>query len=497
MQSHAAQMTTIAEMFSADSSRATWLTVDACGIHADFSRQRIDRQLFDALLDELAQIDVASKFAQMYAGDVMNITEARAVLHVASRGSGDAQVERELAQTQLRAALALAEEIRRDDSIDAVINIGIGGSDLGPQMVVTALRKFCDGPIVRFVSNIDPADLDMAIEGLDPHRTAIVVSSKTFTTLETMHNAERARAWLVDAGVNWQGRFVAATAHRDAALAWGIAPHRCLEFCDWVGGRFSVSSVIGFPVMVAVGEKAFQEFLLGMAEMDTHVAQTPLAMNLPVVHGAVWCMNAVIHQLPTVAVVPYSHDLGRMPAFLQQLVMESNGKGVDSDGKRVSHATSPVVWGEAGTNGQHAFFQMLHQGTQVVPVEFVSSVDPMGRDGRAHDLLIANMFAQSEALAIGQKGVSPHRDFPGNRPSSVLMIDALTPQRLGSLVAMYEHSVAVQGWLMGVNSFDQFGVELGKQLAIDAADSITSGTVHTSQTLTHPLMKWFLEKKQG
>ena len=497
MQSHAAQMTTIAEMFSADSSRATWLTVDACGIHADFSRQRIDRQLFDALLDELAQIDVASKFAQMYAGDVMNITEARAVLHVASRGSGDAEVERELAQTQLRAALALAEEIRRDDSIDAVINIGIGGSDLGPQMVVTALRKFCDGPIVRFVSNIDPADLDMAIEDLDPHRTVIVVSSKTFTTLETMHNAERARAWLVDAGVNWQDRFVAATAHRDTALAWGIAPHRCLEFYDWVGGRFSVSSVIGFPAMVAVGEKAFQEFLLGMAEMDTHVAQTPLAVNLPVVHGAVWCMNAVIHQLPTVAVVPYSHDLARMPAFLQQLVMESNGKGVDSDGKRVSHATSPVVWGEAGTNGQHAFFQMLHQGTQVVPVEFVSSVAPMGRDTGAHDLLIANMFAQSEALATGQKGVSPHRDFPGNRPSSVLMIDALTPQRLGSLVAMYEHSVAVQGWLMGVNSFDQFGVELGKELAIDAADSIRSGTVHTSQTLTHPLMKWFLEKKWG
>jgi glucose-6-phosphate isomerase len=497
MQSHAAQMKTIAEMFSADASRATWLTVDACGIHADFSRQRIDRELFDALLAELAQIDVASKFAHMYAGDVLNVTEERAVLHVASRGSGDAQVERELAQTQLRLALALAEDIRRDDSIDAVINIGIGGSDLGPQMVVTALRKFCDGPIVRFVSNIDPADLDMAIEGLDPHRTVIVVSSKTFTTLETMHNAERARAWLVDAGVNWQDRFVAATAHRDAALAWGIAPHRCLEFYDWVGGRFSVSSVIGFPVMVAVGQKAFQEFLLGMAEMDTHVAQTPLAMNLPVAHGAVWCMNAVIHQLPTVAVVPYSHDLCRMPAFLQQLVMESNGKGVDSNGNRVSHATSPVVWGEAGTNGQHAFFQMLHQGTQVVPVEFVSSVAPMGHDAGAHDLLIANMFAQSEALARGQKGASSHRDFPGNRPSSVLMIDALTPQRLGSLVAMYEHSVAVQGWLMGVNSFDQFGVELGKQLAIDAADSITSGTVHTSQTLTHPLMKWFLEKKQG
>jgi glucose-6-phosphate isomerase len=495
MQSHAAQMATIAEMFSADPSRPDWLTVDACGIRADFSRQRIDRQLWNGLLEELAGLDVASKFAQMYAGHIMNITEERAVLHVASRGTGDAQTERELAQSQLRRALALAEEIRSDDTIDAVINIGIGGSDLGPQMLVTALRKFCDGPIVRFVSNIDPADLDMAIEGLDPHRTVIVVSSKTFTTLETMHNAERARAWLVDAGVRWQDRFVAATAHRDAALAWGIAPHRCLEFYDWVGGRFSVSSVIGFPVMVAVGEKAFQEFLHGMAEMDNHVAQTPLTKNLPVLHGALWFMNAVIHQLPTVAVVPYSHDLRCLPAFLQQLVMESNGKGVDINGEHVSHATSPVVWGEAGTNGQHAFFQMLHQGTQVVPVEFLSSVTPMGQDARAHDLLIANMFAQSEALAVGRKGVSPHREFPGNRPSSVLMVDVLSPERLGSLVAMYEHSVAVQGWLMGVNSFDQFGVELGKELALDAANSIARGAAHTSETLTHPLMNWFLEKK--
>lgn len=497
MQSHAVQLPTIAEMFSADSSRVNWLTLDACGIHADFSRQRIDRQLFEALIAELVELDVSGKFAQMFAGDVMNNTEDRAVLHVASRGSGDAHAEREIAQTRLHAALTLAEDIRRDVSIDTVINIGIGGSDLGPQMLVTALRKFCDGPAVRFVSNIDPADLDAAIEGLDPRRTVCVVSSKTFTTLETMHNAERARAWLVDAGVNWQDRFIAATAHRDAALAWGIAPHRCLEFSDWVGGRFSVSSVIGFPAMVAVGEKAFQEFLLGMAEMDAHTSQTPLAINLPVVHGAIWCMNAVIHQLPTVAVVPYSHDLGRVPAFLQQLVMESNGKSVTSNGEQVLHATSPVVWGEAGTNGQHAFFQMLHQGTQVVPVEFVSSVEPMGHDASAHDLLIANMFAQSEALATGQKGVSPHRDFPGNRPSSVLMIDALTPQRLGSLVAMYEHSVAVQGWLMGVNSFDQFGVELGKKLAIDAADAIASGIGQSSQTLTHPLLKWFLEKKQG
>ncbi len=489
-------MATIAEMFAKDASRADWLTVDSCGIHADFSRQRINRPLFDALLKELALLDVAGKFARMYAGDVMNVTEERAVLHVAFRGTGTAEKECELAQAQLHSAFSLAQDIRSDDSVDAVINIGIGGSDLGPHMLVKALRRFCNGPIVRFVSNIDPADFDEAIEGLDPQRTVVVVSSKTFTTLETMHNAERARAWMQDAGVNWQDRFVATTAHRDTALAWGIAPHRCLEFYDWVGGRFSVSSVIGFPVMVAVGEEAFQEFLHGMAEMDAHAVQAPLEKNLPALHGALWFMNSVIHQLPTVAVVPYSHDLGQLPAFLQQLVMESNGKGVESSGTAVAHATSPVVWGEAGTNGQHAFFQMLHQGTQVVPVEFVSTVVPMGHDALAHDLLIANMFAQSEALAAGRKGVSSHRDFPGNRPSSVLMLDELTPRRVGSLLAMYEHSVAVQGWLMGVNSFDQFGVELGKELAIDAAHSISQGAALTSQTLTHPLMNWFLEKKR-
>ena len=490
------QMTTIAEMFSKDPSRADWLTVDACGIHADFTRQRIDQSLLRELLEELARIDVVSKFGQMYAGEIMNVTEQRAVLHVAFRATGEAHSELELAQEQLRAAFALAEDIRRDDSIDAVINIGIGGSDLGPQMLVKALRRFCDGPTVRFVSNVDPADFDAAIEGLDPQRTVVVVSSKTFTTLETMHNAERARMWLTNAGVKWQDRFVAATAHREAALTWGILPHRCLEFYDWVGGRFSVSCVIGFPVMVAVGQSAFQEFLLGMSQMDAHVASTPLEKNLPILHGAMWFMNSVVHQFPTVAVVPYSHDLGRLPAFLQQLVMESNGKGVTRDGEVVPHATSAVVWGEPGTNGQHAFFQMLHQGTQVVPVEFVSSVAPMGQDVRGHELLIANMFAQSEALAAGRKGVSPHRDFPGNRPSSVLMLDELTPRHMGSLIAMYEHSVAVQGWLMDVNSFDQFGVELGKELAIDAADSMSQGVVHSSQTLTHPLVKWFLEKKR-
>ena len=492
----ARQIPSLRQLFADDPRRHEWLSCDACGIHADFSRQRIDRQLFDALLNEVTECDVAAKFAAMFSGRVLNTTENRAVLHVASRGSGSAESDIARARVSLRRAMDLADRLRSRDDIDAIINIGIGGSDLGPQMAVRALRRFCSGPAVHFVSNIDPADLDSVIDGLDPHRTIVVVSSKTFTTLETMHNAGRARQWMIDAGVEWAKSFYAATADVDAAAAWGIRDDHCLEFFDWVGGRFSVSSVIGFPVMLAIGTEGFQDFLLGMRLMDDHVRSTPPDINLPILHGVMWFMNAALHQYPTVAVIPYSHDLSRLPAFLQQLVMESNGKGVDIDGVSTSHLTSPVVWGEPGTNSQHAFFQMIHQGTQIVPVEFLSTVDPMGHDAFAHEQLIANLFAQSEALAAGAQGVSPHQNFSGNRPSTVLMLDELNPRSLGSLVAMYEHSVAVQGWLLGINSFDQFGVELGKTLARRAADSIARGIADDTQTMTHPLMEWFLQKRK-
>lgn len=488
-------MRTIVEMHLDDPTRATWLTLDACGIHADFTACHVDRKLFDALIGEIETVQIPHKFEEMFAGKIINHTEQREVDHVALRNSGSGHENIELARVQREKAFVIAEEIRSDKSIDAVINIGIGGSDLGPAMVVKALRSYCNGPIVRFVSNIDPADFDSAIKGLDPGRTVVIISSKTFTTMETMHNANRARKWMIDAGVEWKTKFVATTADRDTAIKWGITPSRCLDFYDWVGGRFSVSSVIGLPVMIAVGTSAFTQFLAGMEQMDFHVANTSLEKNLPVIHGALWFLNSVVHQFPTIAVVPYSFDLGGLPGFLQQLVMESNGKSVDQDGRVLVHPSTQVVWGATGTNGQHAFFQMLHQGTQVVPVEFVSTVGPMGTDSDAHDLLIANMLAQSQALAFGRKGVSSHRNFPGNRPSSVLMVDDLTPQRLGSLVAMYEHSVAVQGWLMGVNSFDQFGVELGKEIALDVLRSISLGDEQNNETLTHPLLKWFLENK--
>ncbi|MEY3806195.1 MAG: 6-phosphogluconolactonase/glucose-6-phosphate isomerase [Actinomycetota bacterium] len=493
----AAAVAPLRELFEHDTRRHEWLAFDVCGIHADFSRQRVDPDVFGALMSLVSDAGVAHKREQMFSGVAINSTENRAVQHVALRSSGSDDTKKDLARRSREAAIELARQIRENTEIDTVINIGIGGSDLGPQMVVRALRKFCNGPTVHFVSNIDPADLDSVIDTADPHRTIVVVSSKTFTTLETMENAARAREWMMSAGVEWSEHCVAVTSSCERAVEWGVKKEHCLEFFDWVGGRFSVSSVIGFAVMLAIGDEHFAEFLDGMHQMDRHFSDSPWERNLPVVHAALWYLNAAVHQYPTVAVIPYSHDLARLPAFLQQLVMESNGKGVTIDGQKVTHATSPVVWGESGTNSQHAFFQMIHQGTQVVPVEFISTVRPMGHDQHTHDLLIANLIAQSEALAAGSQGVSSHQDFPGNRPSSVLLLDELSPRCLGALVAMYEHSVAVQGWLLNVNSFDQFGVELGKDLAKKTAQSIAQGTPDESQTMTHPLMKWFLERRKN
>lgn len=482
----------IADLFAADAGRSATLTFEGAGIHADFSRQQIDRGLLELLVAMARDMDIPGKFDAMFAGQVMNTTEQRAVLHVASRSTNEGQEGREFASRQLAAAAALADTVRADTSIDAVINIGIGGSDLGPAMVVRALRRHHDGPDVRFVSNIDPADLDANLSGLDPTRTLVVVSSKTFTTLETMHNAVRIRGWIQSAHAQWASRFIAVTANPTAATEWGIEPSRVLEFRDWVGGRFSVSSVIGFPVMCAIGPALFREFLDGMEQMDIVARTAPLHENLPVLHGLIWWMNAVVRNLPTVAVVPYSYDLARLPAYLQQLVMESNGKRVTAGGAAVVGPTSPVVWGEPGTNGQHAFFQMLHQGSQVVPVEFLCSVTPMGHDAHAHDLLVANMVAQSEALAVGSRSTDPQRDFPGNRPSTVIMVEQLDPRSLGALLAMYEHSTAVQGWLSNLNSFDQFGVELGKTLAAISAEAIESGHVGPNHATVRGLLEWYV-----
>lgn len=486
----------ISELVAGSPGRGGDLTFDVAGIHADFTRQRISTEMWSALVDLAVGCGIEGRIADMFAGGPVNVTENRAALHTALRASPASSPQAAWAHERLRAALDRVAALRSDPGVRAVVNIGIGGSHLGPAMVVRALRRFHDGPLVRFVSNVDGADLDAALHGLDPAHTVFVVSSKTFTTSETMHNAARARQWLVDGGVSWKERFHAVTASPQVALAQGFLPENCHEFAEWVGGRFSVSSVIGFPVMCAVGPDVFVSFLDGMREMDDHVASAPLPRNLPVAHALTWFANAVVHGLPSVAVVPYASDLALLPAHLQQLVMESNGKRVSVDGAPVAGPTSPVVWGAPGTDGQHAFFQLLHQGTTVVPVEFVGSVAPLGDDAAAHDILVANMIAQSEALASGATGTDLHREFPGDRPSTVLFLDRLDARCLGALVSMYEHSTAVQGWLMGVNSFDQFGVELGKVLARDIHSAITDGTASTGETLTHPLVEWFVERKR-
>jgi glucose-6-phosphate isomerase len=472
----AGRVPTLAEAFAADPGRAARFSFAHGNMWADFSMQHLTDELLSALVDLARTAGVEEKRDAMLRGDAVNVTEGRKVLHTALR-SGDSTDEARLAAAQTGRAAALAERLRADPGVRAVVNIGIGGSDLGPVMAHRALRAHRDGPECRFVSNIDPADLDDALHGLDPATTVFVVASKTFTTQETMHNAERAREWVRSAlGDAWAARFVATTAEPARAQQWGVPADQCLEFWDWVGGRFSLASVIGFPVMMAVGPARFAELLAGMRSMDTHFAAAPLASNIPVLHALVAWVNTTVFSRPTCAVVPYSHDLARLPAYLQQLVMESNGKSVDTDGHEVMHQTSPVIWGDAGTNGQHAFFQLLHQGTRVVPVDFIGVREPTGSDRAAHDMLVANMIAQAAALALGRPHAEePHRVFPGNRPSTTILLDDLSPHSLGEIIAMYEHSTAVQGWLFGINSFDQFGVELGKELATALLPEVQGG----------------------
>ena len=494
-------------LFATDPDRASWLTTEACGIHADFSRQHLNHELFEMFIHFAEQLGVSEKFSQMFSGEKINVTENRSVMHVALRDSLQSTAFAQDANKQLDKALVLATSVRNGKLLNStgsvfktVVNIGIGGSDLGPAMATKALRNFCDGPTIKFVSNVDSADLDDALQGLDPATTLFVIASKTFTTSETMLNAERARRWVQNDIANWSQHFVATTARAETARAWGIQPEQILEFFDWVGGRFSLSSVIGFPLMCAIGEKRFSELLRGMESMDQHVATSELAQNIAVMHAITWIANTLLYKRDAVAVIPYSHDLARFPAFLQQLLMESNGKSVQVDGSQVVGPASPVVFGEPGTNGQHAFFQMLHQGVSVIPVEFICAVQPLGSDAVAHDVLVANMIAQSQALAAGQdlksSEMNQHRVFPGNRPSTILFLDSLNPRTLGALVAMYEHSTAVQGWLMNINSFDQWGVELGKSLALTVFDKINQKQLGEGlETMTHPLLKWYVEQR--
>jgi glucose-6-phosphate isomerase len=488
----ASRVGTIDSAFAADSSRHSRFVFEVGGVRADFSMQHVDENLLSMLVAFASERGVPGRRDAMLAGEDVNVTELRKVLHTAVRGSGPAP-EVALAQRELDRALALAEALRSAGGPSVLVNIGIGGSHLGPAMACAAMRSRADGPECRFVSNIDPADLDTALTGLDPASTVFVVSSKTFTTQETMHNASRAREWVrASVGEAWTERFVAVTADPDRAVAWGVRPDRCLRFWDWVGGRFSVSSVIGLPIMVSAGPAAFREFLAGMAEMDAHFARQPLRANLPVVHGLVAWLNAVVLGRHSSAVVPYARDLSLLPAFLQQLVMESNGKSVTESGAEVTVPTSPVLWGAPGTDGQHAFFQLLHQGTRIVPVEFVGVREPVGSDRGGHDMLVANMLAQAAALASGRHNEhEPHRSFPGNRPSTTIFLETLSPRCLGAYVAMHEHSTAVQGWLWGIDSFDQWGVELGKETAGDLLPAVRGTARAAAGPATAAAIHWY------
>jgi glucose-6-phosphate isomerase len=483
------------QLFAADPQRFARLSLRLDDFLLDLSKQHIVPETLD-LLVRLAQArDLAGGIARMAAGEAINNTERRAVLHIALRGRREFAVAGKPVSPGVRATLervlALAEAVRSGElrgatgeRIRSVVNLGIGGSDLGPRMATKALwRHTGETPRVAYVANVDPAELELALRGLDPTSTLFVVSSKTFSTLETLSNANAARAWVTAAlGAEAAGRhFYAVSNNLAAAGAFGIAPERCFELPEWVGGRYSMWSAIGLPLACAIGAAGFRELLDGAREMDEHFTDAPFERNLPVMAALVGLWNIDFLGADSLAVLPYAHALAELPHYLQQLDMESNGKRVTHEGRPVDCQTAPILWGGPGTVGQHAYHQLLYQGTRRAAIEFIV---PVGDAGAAQQALVANALAQSAALMLGKtedearqellaRGVdaaeaerlAPHLVCPGNQPSSTILFPALTPRQLGRLIAFYEHKVFVQGWLWGVNSFDQYGVELGKQMA--------------------------------
>ncbi len=486
----------ILSMFENDK-RAAGFSAQSDGLLFDYSKTNLDQTALD-LLQELAHAaGVAARREAMFSGAPINDTEGRAVLHTALRRTdGPVMVDGQDVMPAVRETLARMSDFARDlrsgrftgqgGSITDVVNIGIGGSDLGPAMATRALSPYADGPRTHFVSNVDGAQIHDVLAPLDPTRTLVIVASKTFTTIETMTNAATARAWMAGRVADPARQFAAVSTARDKTAAFGIAPSRVFGFADWVGGRYSVWGPIGLPLMLAIGPEGFADFLAGGAAMDRHFREAAPERNLPILLALVGLWHAQVCGYATRAVLPYEERLGRLPAYLQQLEMESNGKGVRLDGSPVGRDSGPIVWGEPGTNGQHAFYQLLHQGTRIVPCEFL--LGARGHEpelAHQHVLLMSNCLAQSEALMRGRtfdeararlaaKGMTGaeldrqahHRTFPGNRPSTTLLYPLLTPFVLGQIVALYEHRVFVEGVILGINSFDQWGVELGKELAL-------------------------------
>ncbi len=489
-------------LFADDPQRGERLTTEAAGLFLDYSKQRVTDETLRLLLALAEESGLRARIDAMFGGAKINVTENRAVLHVALRAPRDATIVVDGVNVvpEVHAVLDRMADFAtrvRDGrftghtgrKLRAVVNIGIGGSDLGPVMAYEALRHYTDRALtVRFVSNVDGTDFVEATRDLDPAETLFIVSSKTFTTLETMTNAASARAWLLGALGDEHAvarHFVAVSTNAAEVTKFGIDRANMFGFWDWVGGRYSMDSAIGLSTMIAIGPDHFRAMLDGFHAMDEHFRTAPFDRNLPVLMALLTVWYADFFGAQTVAVLPYAQYLKRFPAYLQQLMMESNGKQVTLEGRRVDYATGPIFWGEPGTNGQHSFYQLLHQGTPLVPCDFIGFLEPLHALGIHHDLLTANLLAQTEALAFGRTpaevagaGVSPplvpHRSFPGNRPSSTILAERLTPATLGALVALYEHSVFTQGTIWQIDSFDQWGVELGKALAQRIVPELTS-----------------------
>jgi len=524
------------ELFEHESERFAHFSLEFGPVLFDFSKNRITQETINLLGELASAAGVDAAVREMFSGSAINWTEDRAVLHMALRNRSNTPIEVDgvdvmpAVNTVLEKMRVFSDDLRSGrwlgatgKSIRTVVNIGIGGSDLGPVMITEALGAYHDGPDVRFVSNVDATDFVEKTRGLDPAETLFVVASKTFTTQETMTNAHTAREWLVgELGEEAVAKhFIALSTNHGAVAAFGIDPGSVFEFWDWIGGRYSSWSAIGLTIAVAVGFDRFVEFLEGAHEMDRHFAETPFDRNMPVLMAMLGIWYANFFGAASHAILPYDQYLHRFPAYLQQGDMESNGKMVDREGARVTYTTGPVIWGEPGTNGQHAFFQLIHQGTQMVPCDFIGVVNPAHPVGDHHAKLMANLFAQTEALMQGKTehevraelesqgldaesidALAPHKVFPGNRPSNTILLDRLTPHSLGMLVAAYEHKIFVQGVIWRINSFDQWGVELGKVLAktiLAEEEALLAGdnvdlSHHDSSTVG--LLKRFAEKQE-
>jgi glucose-6-phosphate isomerase len=510
------------DLFAADHDRGARLVAEAEGLRLDYSKNRVTDEIIARLLELAREAGFEERRDAMFAGEHINTTEDRAVLHVALRMPSDssllvdghdvvADVHETLARmadfsARVRAGEWLGHTGKR---ITNIVNIGIGGSDLGPVMAYRALRHYADRDLtVRFVSNVDGTDFAEKTIDLDPERTLFIVASKTLTTLETMTNAHTARDWLLT-GVGGDEEaiarhFVALSTNAEEVSAFGIDTENMFGFWDWVGGRYSMDSAIGLSTMIAVGPEAFGEMLAGFHAIDEHFRTAPLEQNLPVLIGMLAFWYAAFYESETVAVLPYDQYLERFPAYLQQLTMESNGKHVRLDGTRVVGPTGQIYWGEPGTNGQHSFYQLIHQGTHLIPCDFIAFARSLNPLGDHQDILVANVFAQAEALAFGKteeevraegvpEALVPHKEFDGNRPSNVICAECLDPATLGKLVALYEHSVFTQGTIWGINSFDQWGVELGKVLAKRIVPELQGDGPLEHDSSTNALIDWYRE----